>query len=80
MNQVFWKVWALLLILSIFWLGWCLKTSPSAQAQYGPADVRIVGITTSDPLSVDVKKVSGKSFGPLQVSVLRPALPVKVEK
>jgi len=34
-NNFFWKAWAVVLVLSIFWLGWCLKTSAPAAAQSG---------------------------------------------
>lgn len=81
MKGLFWKVWAILLVLSIFWLGWCIKSSPPAEAQYGPTEVQIVGINPGiyGTIPVDIKKVNGKQFGPLQVSILSPALPVQIE-
>ncbi len=40
---------------------------PHAQAQ------------TSGPLNVNIVQIDGKSFGPLDVNVLHPTLPVKVQ-
>jgi len=40
---------------------------PHAQAQ------------TSSPIDVNIVQIDGKRFGPLDVSVLHPALPVKVQ-
>jgi len=84
MKGLFWKVWAVLLVLSIFWLGWCIRTSPTAEAQSGVLEVEVVRVsplafTLMDAVPIDIKKVSGKRFGSLQVSSLSPALPVKVE-
>lgn len=39
MSGHFWRIWAVLLVLSIFWLGWCMKTSQPAKAQNGVAEV-----------------------------------------
>lgn len=39
MSNVFWKAWAIVFVLSVFWLGWCLKTSAPAQAQAGTPEV-----------------------------------------
>ena len=83
MKGLFWKVWAVLLVLSIFWLGWCIKTSPAAQAQSGVLQVEVVRVsplafTYVEPVPIDIKKINGKRFGALQVSTLRPALPVEV--
>ena len=38
MKGLFWKTWAVLLVLSILWLGWAIKTSQPAKAQNGVAD------------------------------------------
>lgn len=41
MKGLFWRIWAVLLLLSILWLGWCMKTSPPVQAQSGiPDEIR----------------------------------------
>lgn len=34
----------------------------------------------NQPVQVDIVAINGQSFSPLQVSVLGPALPVKMEK
>ncbi len=39
MSGYFWRIWAVLLVLSIVWLGACIKTSPPAEAQNGFAEV-----------------------------------------
>ena len=39
MAGYFWRIWAVLLVLSIVWLGWCMKTSQPAEAQTGVAEV-----------------------------------------
>jgi len=39
MSGYFWRIWAVFLVLSILWLGWCIKTSPPAKAQNGVAEV-----------------------------------------
>ena len=60
MGSVFWKFWAVLFVLSIFWLGWCIKTSPPAQAELGTQEVKIVSV--SGTLPVDITKVDGKKL------------------
>jgi hypothetical protein len=39
MGGYFWRIWAVLLVLSVVWLGWCMKTSQPAEAQTGAAEV-----------------------------------------
>lgn len=33
MKGLFWRIWAVLLVLSILWLGWCMRIPQPAEAQ-----------------------------------------------
>ena len=33
MSGYFWRIWAVALVLSIVWLGWCMKSSQVAEAE-----------------------------------------------
>jgi len=71
MNNFFWKAWAVVLVLSLFWLGWCIKTSAPARAQSPdvPDVIRAKAFllvddegTTRGSLSVDVDGTAGVRF------------------
>ncbi len=38
MKEYFWKIWAVLLVLSIFWLSWAMRTSAPMKAQNRVSD------------------------------------------
>jgi hypothetical protein len=77
MRNDFWKVWAMLFVFSIFWLGWCIKTSTPAEA-YNVQNVRIVDTAV---VPVNITEISGQPISARNDKYNRPepALPVEVK-
>ncbi|MCS7253177.1 MAG: hypothetical protein RMK18_06725 [Armatimonadota bacterium] len=89
MDCLFWRIWAVMLVAALFWLGACvLYTSiSSAQAQRTVVDVNIHSIggrsvSYGEPLPVDIRSIGKRSIGygePLPVGAKDDLLPIDIK-
>ncbi|MFA4028737.1 MAG: hypothetical protein GDYSWBUE_000801 [Candidatus Fervidibacterota bacterium] len=89
MDCPFWRIWAVALVVAMFWLGGCIlyASISCAQAQRTTVDVNISSIggrsiSYGEPLPVDIRSVGKRSIGygePLPVGARDDPMPVDVK-
>lgn len=75
MKELFWKTLALLFILSIFWLGWCIKEA-SNDVNIRPVEIDgTVSVAINRPMEIggpmEIDGPMGLFNSPVRVKIIR---------